>query len=99
TYAYGVQVTPGFSPVLGALPAIGRGLLPGDFQPGVDPTAVISARLWRGRFAGAPDILGRTIELDGRVHVVVGVLPDASRFPTPVDVWTPMSPDAGMGAE
>jgi len=64
---------------------VGRGLSPAD---GADPVAVISARLWRRHFAGAPDVLGRTITVSGQLLTVVGVTADAFQWPRPTDdVW------------
>ena len=42
---------------------------------------VLSEGLWRQRFAGDPGVLGRTVDLDGEPHTIVGVLPDRSAFP------------------
>jgi predicted permease len=67
---YAGLVTDNYFGVLGIPFHLGRGIAPGETD-----TAVISYRLWRGRFAADPSILGRTMVLDGRPHTVVGVLP------------------------
>jgi len=48
---------------LGFSPMLGRGFLPGDFQPGGDNVVVISYNFWQGHFSGAPDVLGREIQI------------------------------------
>jgi predicted permease len=63
-------VTDDYFDVLGIPLLLGRGIAPGETD-----TAVLSYRLWRGRFAADSDVLGRKIVLDGRLHTVVGVLP------------------------
>src|SRR5204862_5994891 len=71
-------------------PAMGRAFLPGEEGHGIDSgVALISAALWRGRLGADPDVLGRTIPLDGRTLRVVGVLPPGYRFPYRADVWLP----------
>ncbi|MBI4874025.1 MAG: ABC transporter permease [Acidobacteria bacterium] len=81
-------------PVLGIRPRLGRTFAKEEEQPGRDKVVVLSHALWQRRFASAPDIVGRTIRLDGEPTVVVGVLPATARiilpqFPPQVDVWVP----------
>jgi macrolide transport system ATP-binding/permease protein len=55
--------------------------------------AVISDRLWRDRFAGSPDIVGRTMILNSHVATIVGVAPPRFRgvlFGEGSDVWLPL---------
>ncbi|PYQ39912.1 MAG: hypothetical protein DMF77_20010, partial [Acidobacteria bacterium] len=77
--------------LLGATPRLGRTLLPDDARPGRDDVAVISESLWRRRFGGDTDVIGRTMTLDGRPHTVVGVMPREFAHPGGrTDVWTPL---------
>jgi predicted permease len=81
--------------MLGAAPQIGRLFGPEDYTPGLSPVAVISDSLWRRYFSGDPNILGRTVRLEGEIYQVAGVLSPGFRHPgrtgrtTPhdVDVW------------
>jgi predicted permease len=59
---------------LGTMPAAGRLLGPVDDHLDAD-AIVIDTRLWRGRFGGAQDVIGRTITVGGRVRRIVGVAP------------------------
>ena len=64
--------------VLGISAARGRTFTPADDdrRGGADgPVAVISYRLWQQRFAGADDVLGRTISVDRKPFTIVGVTP------------------------
>jgi predicted permease len=61
--------------VLGVSAQLGRTFVPGDDEAGESPPIVISDGLWRRRFGADPNVLGRTMELDGIAHVIVGVLP------------------------
>jgi putative ABC transport system permease protein len=66
--------------VLGINPTRGRAFSRDEERLGV-PLAVISHGLWQRHFAGAEDVLDRTITLDGSVHEVVGVMPSGFRGP------------------
>jgi hypothetical protein len=56
-------------------PAIGRDFAPGEDEIGASPIALISAGLWKRKFAASPGVLGKGITLDGRDYTVVGVIP------------------------
>ncbi len=81
------QVSPSFFAALDEKPLLGRVLLPDEEQPGV---AVLNYSLWQRQFAGDPDIIGKTIKLDGNSHTIVGVMPKDFEWPTTAEVWTPL---------
>src|SRR6266513_547802 len=61
---------------IGVHPILGRGFLPGeDIGQSAHPVAVISYQLWRGRFKGDPQIVGKTQRMDGVVHTIVCTTP------------------------
>lgn len=60
--------------MLGAKPLMGRLLLPEEDTPGKPATAVLSYRAWRRFFNSDPEILGKSITLDGKPFTVAGVL-------------------------
>jgi hypothetical protein len=62
---YGARVSANFFSMLGAQPDCGRTFLPEEDQPGRDNVVVLSHELWTRRFGAAPDILNRSILLDG----------------------------------
>lgn len=66
---------------LGVQPLLGRSFRQEEDQPGHDHEVIINNELWRGRFAGDPNIIGRKISLNGNSYEVVGVLPANFRFP------------------
>ena len=55
---------------LGVGPSAGRTFTPEEDKPGAPRTALISERLWRGRFAADPGIVGRTVVLNNEPHVL-----------------------------
>ena len=83
-----------FFQVLGVPLARGRSFSMEEERGGV-PLAVISYGLWQSHFAGAEDVLDRTLTLDGVVHDVIGVAPQGFEGPMgrQVAVWTPQNLD------
>lgn len=75
------RVSPSLFPMLGARTQLGRTFLEEEDQPGRDNVVVLSNQLWRRRFAADPNIVGRTILLDGHPYEVVGVLSSTFHFP------------------
>jgi predicted permease len=76
--------------VAGTAPLIGRYLLATDEPEGAPPVVVIGYQAWQSRFSGDPQIAGRTINLGGTWHTVVGVMPDGFKFPLDHQYWMPL---------
>jgi putative ABC transport system permease protein len=87
--------------VLGVGPAMGRDFAPEEEKPGSGDVAILSHGLWQRRYGADPAIVGNTIQLAGRPHNVVGImppqfslmLPAEAHAPTNIDVWTPYAVD------
>lgn len=77
-------------PMLGVKPAFGRLFVPDEDRPGSAPIVVLSRRFWESRFAGAPNVVGRVLTLDGLRYTVVGVLDEGSQLLDSPDMWIPM---------
>lgn len=87
-----MQVTPEFFSTLGVRPVLGRDFTPGEAPETDARVAIISHALWQGVFRGEPAVLGRDIRLDGRNHVIVGVMPEGFEYLFQKnDVWVPLS--------
>jgi putative ABC transport system permease protein len=85
----GGRVSDNMFQVLGARPALGRVIEPGDARPGAPGAAVLSAALWRSRFSADPAVIGRGIQLDGQPYTIVGVMPpEFEIFSRGHDLWT-----------
>jgi predicted permease len=67
--------------VLQVSAALGRTLTPDDERAERPNVVILTDRLWRERFGAAADVVGRAIVLNGRPHIVVGVLPAGLRLP------------------
>lgn len=87
-----------FLPLFGISPVLGRNFLPEEDRPNGPPVAMISYGLWKGHYNSDPQILGRTINVDGNSARVVGVLPKDFQFPTleSADVITPFALDPAV---
>jgi putative ABC transport system permease protein len=78
--------------VLGVNLAAGRGLGEQDDRESAPPSAVIGDSYWARRFERSPDVIGRTIQLNGGVFTVIGIAPrgfSGDWVGWPTDVWVP----------
>jgi putative ABC transport system permease protein len=74
-------------PLLGVQPQLGRVFLADEDVPGRDHVVLISNDLWRRRYSADPQIVGRTISINGVAHEVAGVLPASFHFPKLSDLY------------
>ena len=91
---FGHSVTTNFFSTLGVVPVVGRVFAEGDGFQGTGDSAVLSFGFWTRRFGGDPDIVGRSIRLNGRMVTLVGVAPQGFQGTGIVspDMWLPLSP-------
>ncbi len=89
----GCAVSAGLFPLLGVEPFMGRNFLAEEDQPGGPLVAMISYDVWRQRLAGDPQVVGKTLRLDGEVHEIVGVMPKGFHFSHYGEIWTPLQVD------
>ena len=84
-----------FFEVVGTQPAMGRVFRPDEDAPGRKHVVILSDGFWKTRFAGASDVVGKTLTLDGEAYTIVGVMPPrfsvASWAVTARDIWVPMA--------
>lgn len=95
---FGSVVTDGFFEVMGTRVAQGRMFGPEDFLPGSGRVVILNHSLWQRRFGGDQDLLGTVLQLDGRPHTVIGILPES--FDPDLlatvgarEVWMPLIPE------
>ncbi len=91
----GSIVSANYFDAIGVHPILGRGFEPGeDTGRNAHPIVVISYHLWRTRFKGDPEIIGKTQRLDNVVHTIVGVMPEAfygTFVGRAMEYWVPLS--------
>jgi predicted permease len=91
-------VSTDFFPLLGVKPVIGRLFEEGEDEFGASPVAIISEGFWSRKFASAQDVVGKGLTLEGRVFIIVGVVPAsfnlqlgtfrASELYVPIGQWS-----------
>jgi predicted permease len=90
----GTEVSAKWFSVLGVQAEMGRVFQDGEDQPGKEAVVILSHSLWQRQFAGDPNIIGRSITLEGISRTVIGVMPAAFRFPSPkTELWVPLDLD------
>lgn len=94
----GAAVTPSLFRVLRAEPALGRVFTEEEGVPGTPETVVLGHGLWVDRFGADPAAVGRSLELDGEVLEIVGVMPPDFAFPDRDSrFWVPLQIDRSQG--
>src|SRR5580658_3588260 len=71
----GIEASSSLLPMLGVKPLLGRIFTADEDRPGKPDTAVLTYGLWKRAFGGDPNLLGRSITLNGKPRTVVGILP------------------------
>jgi predicted permease len=88
----GMAVTPSLFPLLFTDAAHGRTFTPEEGEPGAARVALISHGMWQEQYAGARDVLGKTIRINEVAHEIVGVMPRGFAFHQPdARVWVPLA--------
>ena len=88
----GAEMTSGVFAALAVSPELGRHFLPEADAVGAERAVVLSHGFWRSRYGEDPNVLGRSLELDGTRYTIVGVMPSGFHFPTQdAEVWTTFS--------
>ena len=75
--------------VIGTKALLGRGFIAEDDLDGARPVVVLGYSIWQSRYAGDPNVLGKTIKVNDLLATVVGVMPPGMQFPPNTDLWLP----------
>jgi len=78
---------------LGVKPILGRGFTNAEDRPGGPAVALISYGRWQKHFGGDPSIIGTTLNLEGRSHTIIGVMPPGFDLPAAAEIWVPLQTD------
>jgi putative ABC transport system permease protein len=86
----GQAVSSNFLSLIGVHPLFGRDFDPAEDKPGATPVVMLTYPLWQSHFAGRPDVIGRSVSLDGRGFTIIAVLPPDFRTTEAVSVLEPL---------
>ena len=87
-------ITGNYFDTFGVRPALGRGFSLENEKTGQDHVTVLSHAFWQTRFGGDPNIVNKTIILDGKIYEVLGVMPAEVVLPQPAQLWVPLNFEA-----
>ena len=87
-------ITGNYFDTFGVRPALGRGFSLENEKTGQDHVTVLSHAFWQTRFGGDPNIVNKTIILNGKAYEVLGVMPAEVVLPQPAQLWVPINFDA-----
>ena len=90
------HVSPGLFPLFKMNPIAGRAIAASDCVPGAEPVVLLGNSMWKNRYAGTPDVIGRTVRIDGKPATVIGIMPPGLMFPRTEEFWMPLVPDSEM---
>ena len=92
----GASVSANLFPLLGVHPILGRNFLPEEEHLNRSDVVLLSYGLWQRRFGGDSSIAGKMISMDGRSHLVAGVMPPNFNFPDRGAFWMPFAYDGSI---
>ena len=87
----GSTVTWNLFELIGQPPTIGRNFGPEDDRPGAEPVVMLGNEVWQTRYNSDPGVVGRAININGRPHTVIGVMPPRFAFPETQRLWVPLA--------
>lgn len=79
-------------PMLGTHPIRGRDFNAQDDREGAADVVLLGYDVWMHRYAGNENIVGQTIQVNSKPHLVVGVMPQGFAFPNNQRLWVPLVP-------
>jgi len=94
------EVSEEYLQILGGGPVVGRGFVEEDMGPNREGVVLLDHGFWQESFGGDPEVLGRSMVLDGERHTIIGVLPQGWRHPfnrSGTDVLLPLRPEPWWG--
>jgi putative ABC transport system permease protein len=88
----GLAISGSLFDLLGARAVLGRTITAEDDRPGAEPVVLLSDMVWRNRYNADPSIVGRSVLVNAKPHVIVGVMPPRFEFATNERAWVPLDP-------
>lgn len=89
----GAYVTTNVFDLFSTSAQLGRTFSKADLTVGSMPVAVISERLWKSYFHKKQHVIGSTVQVEGVVTEIIGVMPAKNKYPVGADIWMPATED------
>jgi putative ABC transport system permease protein len=86
-------VTPELFSIFRVSPILGRTFTNEETLPGRFRVAVLSHSMWQNRFGSDPNVLSRTVQVNGKVYAIIGVMPAGFSYPDRAELWRPLPID------
>jgi putative ABC transport system permease protein len=91
----GVKMSANAFNILGLRPLLGRTLIADDDKNGAEPVVLLSYGVWARRYAKNPDVVGRSVNVNGESRQIIGVLPNSFALPgLDTDIVAPLQPES-----
>jgi hypothetical protein len=87
---HGHMISADFFAALGVPLPLGRNFRSEEDQAGGAPVAILGDGLWKRKFGLSPEVLGKSITLNGKTYTVIGVAPTSITGFSPTDVYVPI---------
>src|SRR5262245_14542163 len=87
----GFHVTPNLLDTVGIKVALGRNFRPDEDQPGKENVVILTHGLWQRRFGGDPNVVGRTVNVNGVARTIIGVMPPEMIYPRGGEILAPVA--------
>ena len=84
-------VTANFFSTIGVRPQSGRVFLAEEEVPGKDQEIILGHALWKQRYGSDPQIVGKSVKVNGKKFTIVGVMSEGFDFPLPAEAWVPLA--------
>ncbi len=94
--AYGSFLSANAFRLVGETPLLGRDFVAADDVPGAPAVVILGYSVWSNRYGADPTIVGRTIRVNNRPTVVIGVMKRGFRFPLADEMWEPIVAMPGL---
>jgi putative ABC transport system permease protein len=93
------MVSADYFKVMRTTPLLGRDFTAADDKAGAPPVTILSFPFWQQRFGGDPGIVGKTISLDDKAYMVIGVMPESFTHHGPPPLWLLVGPQDWKGRD
>ncbi|HEX7183014.1 MAG TPA: ABC transporter permease [Thermoanaerobaculia bacterium] len=98
----GCFVTSDFMKLLRVRPILGRDFIAADDAPDAEAVVLLGYGVWKSRYGGDPQVVGRKVRANGEPATIIGVMPQGFAFPVNQQAWTtlrldPLRTERGQG--